>query len=224
MGEPGENQASWERDLHAEFCAFLNSDRPEAGLSADEVVTARGKRYIELHAKLARLFAWRGCHESETLADRALERAEHKWAQRRDTGEEAGSNVDPSAYVCGFVRFIFLEWVAEQHKLALPVPPEGSGHDEAALECLDRCMNEVLEPEERKVILEYYCEEKRAKIDHRRTIAVRHNVSVNALRIECCRIRRQLRTCVIKCMQWKESAEMIPEIGALSNRGRQERM
>ena len=214
MSEPDDRQAAREGELQKDFCAFLNSDRSEAGLSPAEVANHRGKRYVELHARLARLFAWRGCHEPEALADRALDRAKQKWAEKRDSGQAAPrDNPNPAAYVCSFVRFVFLEWLAEQHTPELPVPPGRADEEEAALDCLDQCLEEILEAEARTLILEYYQGAKRAKIDHRQVIAKRYNLSANALRIECYRIRRRLRTCVLACMSRKRP-ETIPQNGA----------
>jgi hypothetical protein len=147
-----------------------------------------------------RLFAWRGCHEPELLADRTLDRVKQLWKQK-DSKEGQGKDIsNPVAYVCGFVRFIFLEWLAEQRRRPSTVPAEKSDVDEIALECLDQCLERTLPAEERKLICEYYQGQKRAKIHHRRAVAERHHLSVNALRIECYRIRRRLRTCVMTCI------------------------
>jgi hypothetical protein len=196
-------QLTRDREIDAEFRAFLNSDRSEEGLTPSEVVQQRGARYVEIHARLVRLFAWRGCHDPETLADRALDRAKQRWIQHRDAGDKTWvTDPNPVGYVSSFVRFIFLEWLAEQR--ARELPPHSlttPGVNNAALECLDECLDSILEPEERALIREYYEGEKRAKIDHRSVIAGRHSLSVNALRIECCRIRRRLRSCVLACMR-----------------------
>lgn len=219
MGEPADPQAARESELDADFRAFLNSDRSELGLSPAEVIYQRGKRYVEIHARLVRLFAWRGCHEPETLADRALDRAKQRWVQNRACGDTmCRNNSSPAGYVSSFVRFVFLEWLAEQRVPKLPVPAEKSAADEIALDCLDQCL-EILEPEERQLICEYYQGEKRGKIDHRKSIAHRHSLSVNALRIECCRIRRRLRTCVLTCMK-RKGVEMIPQNGTFLNEDR----
>ena len=41
MGEPADRQPARERELEEQFLGFLNSDRPELGLSAAEVVNER---------------------------------------------------------------------------------------------------------------------------------------------------------------------------------------
>lgn len=66
-------------------------------------------------------------------------------------------------------------------------------------ECFERCL-QSLPDENRDVILEYYQEEKRSKIDRRKTLAERLGVPLNALRIRACRIRAKLETCVGDCV------------------------
>jgi DNA-directed RNA polymerase specialized sigma24 family protein len=219
MGEPADRQAALERELEQEFLAFLNSDRSEQGLSPAEVVNHRARRYVEVHARLVRLFAWRGCHEPEFLADRALDRAKQTLKKRDSSETEPRDIPNPVGYVCSFVRFIFLEWLTEQRTPDLPIPSGKSDVDEVALDCLDQCLEGALAPEERKVICEYYQGQKRAKIDNRKEVAGRHNLSVNALRIECHRIRRRLRTCVFACMRLKRP-EMIPGNSAFPSEDR----
>src|SRR6266404_41869 len=75
-------------------------------------------------------------------------------------------------------------------------PPE---QKEREYECLERCMK-VLTPGNRELMLEYYKEEKHAKIVHRRELATRLGVAVNALRIRAYRIRAGLQGCVENCL------------------------
>ena len=110
---------------------------------------------------------------------------------------------DPAHYVSGVGRYIFQESLREQPEPEIPPAVERSEEDESALECLNECMEAVLESKEQELILEYYQGEKGAKIDHRRKIAGRHGLSLNALRIECCRIRSRLRECVSDCVRRK---------------------
>ncbi len=86
-----------------------------------------------------------------------------------------------------------------------PIDPhstEPSAEDEeheTRLRCLDDCLEE-LSAEDRVVILGYYQEEKRAKINFRKQMAGRLGVGLNALRIRAWRIRTKLEECVIKCL------------------------
>jgi hypothetical protein len=51
----------------------------------------------------------------------------------------------------------------------------------------------------RELVLAYYRQEKRAKIDHRKELAEERGMGMNALRIRACRIRAVLQKCVEDC-------------------------
>ncbi len=60
---------------------------------------------------------------------------------------------------------------------------------------------ERLTPDNRVLVLQYYQEEKKAKIDHRKLLAEHLGIAVNALRIRACRIRATLLECVQNCLE-----------------------
>jgi len=84
--------------------------------------------------------------------------------------------------------------------LALPLPEANSEEVEREFRCLERCM-ELLTPDNRALVLQYYHEEKKAKIDHRKLLAKKLGIAVNALRIRAYRIRATLLECVQNCLQ-----------------------
>jgi DNA-directed RNA polymerase specialized sigma24 family protein len=67
--------------------------------------------------------------------------------------------------------------------------------EEQRLECLERCVQE-LKPPQRELIVEYYADTGRRKIERRRALARRLGISMNALAIRACRIREGLMACV----------------------------
>ena len=69
---------------------------------------------------------------------------------------------------------------------------------EQRLDCLDRCL-ELLKPEQRKLIVEYYRDTGRQKIERRRALADRLGISMNALAIRASRIRDTLLTRMAEC-------------------------
>ena len=83
MTAPGESLAFPDGDENEEFRAFLNSDRSEEGLTVQQVVEKRARRYLEIQSKLEKLFAWRGCHEAEEMARSVLDRAQQKWTEKK---------------------------------------------------------------------------------------------------------------------------------------------
>lgn len=211
MSAPSEGPAFRERQLDEEFRAFLSSDRSEEGLSAEEVSERRAKRYLEIQNRLARLFAWRGCHEGDDLARVALDRARQKWVERRDSIElSVKEKPNPVGFVCSFVRFVFLEWLAKQEPPEPPPVEQRSVEDEIRLDCLEACMRELLTPAERSLILEYYEGEKGSKITRRKELSERHGISANALRLECHRIRRRLGGCIVRCVELKRNSRISP--------------
>jgi DNA-directed RNA polymerase specialized sigma24 family protein len=57
-----------------------------------------------------------------------------------------------------------------------------------------------LTEENRKLVIEYYQDERQAKIDHRKALAERLGIAINALRIRAFRIRASLQECVTNCL------------------------
>src|SRR5207302_1078792 len=68
---------------------------------------------------------------------------------------------------------------------------------ERRLQCLRECMNE-LKPEERLLMLEYYSEEKTAKIVIRERMAKRIGITSGALRQRKQRLLKELTECVLR--------------------------
>ena len=107
-------------------------------------------------------------------------------------------------------KFVLLEDFRRQKKqvpmdeswhASPPQPCGGIGPDDAwpleeqRLECLERCVQE-LKPPQRELIVEYYVDTGRRKIERRRALARRLGISMNALAIRACRIRESLMACV----------------------------
>src|SRR6185436_13374105 len=83
--------------------------------------------------------------------------------------------------------------------------PDESERKEQLDECLERCM-ERLTAKNRQLILEYYREEELSKIGHRKELAQRLGIALNALRIQACRIRASLQECVFECVNRAEAS------------------
>jgi DNA-directed RNA polymerase specialized sigma24 family protein len=61
-----------------------------------------------------------------------------------------------------------------------------------------QCLRE-LPSDSRRLITEYYRDEKRQKIDNRLSLANRLGIPLNALRSRAQRVRDKLERCVIRC-------------------------
>lgn len=166
-----------------------------------------GERYELLRRRLVELFEARGCAAAEDLADEALNRVARKMAE----GEEVR---DVNAYAHGVARLMLMELARAKSRGPLPLediaPPAAESADEASereraraerealLECFERCLG-ALPQDARSFIVEYYREEKGAKIEARKEQARRLGIPLNALRLRASRLRSRLERCVREC-------------------------
>lgn len=159
------------------------------------------KKYEEIRRRLIKLFTCRGCTLAEDLTDETINRV-----ARKIQGELGQNYVgDPVRYFYGVAHNVYLEHVRKKPE-PLPMPPPRPTEEvEQEHACLDACM-ERLPPNNRELILEFYREEKQAKIEHRKRLAERLGISPNALRIQAHRIRVGLLECVRQCLQQQRVA------------------
>jgi DNA-directed RNA polymerase specialized sigma24 family protein len=162
-----------------------------------------GRLYLVMRTKLTRYFEWRSCPLAEDEADKTINIVARRIAE--------GENIfNLRAYFFSVARLVFMETL-EPRKRTVPLdevpelPDEQSldndqeEQKEARMRCLDQCL-EKLTIENSKLILEYYQDELRAKIDHRKELARVLGIPLNALRIRAHRIRIFLEKCVDDCL------------------------
>lgn len=167
---------------------WLNPDREQAG-----------RKYEEIRLRLIKIFTCRGCVTPEDLADDTINRVARK------VPEIVPSYVgDPTLYFLGVAHNVCLEYFRKRPEPDPPPLPDDPERKEQLDECLDRCMQR-LTSKNRQLILEYYREEKHSKIDHRKELAQRLGIALNALRIQACRIRASLQECVFECLKQAET-------------------
>ncbi|MDQ1728925.1 MAG: hypothetical protein QOD33_1050 [Pyrinomonadaceae bacterium] len=160
----------------------------------DPVRDAAGKKYEDIRRGLIKVFTCRGCGEPEDLADETINRVSNKLKQIAD--DFSG---DPTRYFYGVANKVHLEYLRRRPVPRLPPQPEPSDDLEREFDCLEQCVQK-LSSEHRNLVVQYYHEDKRAKIDHRRNLADQLGIGLNALRIRACRIRTLLQTCVQNCV------------------------
>ncbi len=170
------------QELFDELLSWLNADREQAGHD-----------YEAIRRRLIKLFTCRNCYESEDLADETINRVANKIAEIKDHFE------GPRApYFYAVANKVHLEYLRRKPEPFLP-PLRPSEDIELEYACLEQCM-ERQTPSNRKLVLEYYQGEKKAKIDHRRSLAEGYGIALNALRIRAHRIRASLQECVENCL------------------------
>jgi len=153
-----------------------------------------GKKYEEIRRRLIKLFTCRGCREAEELADETINRVTKKVREVADT-----YSGDPALYFYGVAHNVHLEYLRRKQLSPPPAPAGQPDETEQEYDCLEQCMQR-LTPDNRELVLQYYREEKKAKIDHRKLLAQRLGIAVNALRIRAHRIRASLQECVQNCL------------------------
>jgi hypothetical protein len=169
----------------------------------DEGADSHGERYLEIRRRLVAYFDRRNRPAPDVLADETFDRIAH-------TLDTAGRiSVTPPARYCYVVaRFVLLEDIRAARRsvpfdearatsrsaLAFAPLTEASEHNDA-LDCLGRCLG-GLKREDRELIVEYYTDAKRDRIERRRALAARLGISMNALGIRAFRLRASLEACV----------------------------
>jgi len=176
----------------------------------DDGVHSNGERYLEMRRRLVSYFDRRNRPTAEELADETLNRVARTLAQ---TG--AIATKPPARYCYVVAKFVLLEdvrrerrhvpldetWHVDGTRPAVRFGPDsGVMLKEQRLDCLDRCLQE-LKSEQRELIVEYYADERRQKIERRRELATRLGITMNALGIRAFRIRDGLMACVESCRQ-----------------------
>ena len=155
-----------------------------------------GQRYVEIRQKLIRNLARRGCWEAEELADETMNRV----AVKVVCGIGEGYVGDQAAYFCGVAHNVCLEWLKDLNRDRLPMPPPDPPEEkERCFDCLESCLKQ-LDADDRNLIIEYYRDEKRAKIDHRKELSEKLGVTLNTLRMRAHRIKMVLQQCVGDCL------------------------
>lgn len=166
------------------FLSWLDADRDQAG-----------KKYNAIQARLIKFFTCRGCIDAEEHADDTINRVIRKVPEIAE-----GYVGDPALYFYAVARKVFLEIIKKRPPVALPPPIVKQEDIEQEFECLDRCMLQLTD-RNRELVLDYYQNEKRAKIEHRKALAEKFGIAQNALRIRAHRIRVILEQCMRGCLQ-----------------------
>ena len=162
-----------------------------------------GRTYEQLRRRLVRFFEGRRCAFPDEHADETLNRV----ARKLDAGEPIQ---DVTTYVIGIARMVVKEAARAASReaavqAASRAPAHASAHPDPAslessqlLDCLHGCLDQ-LSPPDRDVIVQYYQNEKSAKINNRKDLASKLGLQMNALRLRAFRIRAGLEACVERC-------------------------
>jgi DNA-directed RNA polymerase specialized sigma24 family protein len=172
----------------------------------DDGTDSGGETYLEMRRRLVAYFDRRNRPAADVLADETFDRISR-------TLESSSIATRPPARYCYVIaRFVLLEDIRREGRSvpfdearptgSIEFARSGSEPDavlrDRCLQCLDRCLLK-LRPEQRELVIEYYRDAKRERIDRRRELANRMGITMNALGIRLCRIRSSLEGCVGAC-------------------------
>jgi DNA-directed RNA polymerase specialized sigma24 family protein len=193
------SKVSWEMSQEAFDLLLdrLDSDRETAG-----------SKYEAIRLMLMKLFENRNITGSTDHADEVINRLTRKLIE----GAEIQSL---TAYALGIAR-LYIKEVLRGHKhvaledeewskrlsVAQPSVDEGESQHER---CLTQCLD-TLKHDDRELILQYYEEDKEARIDHRKVLADKLGMTTITLRTRACRIRMRLEECTSQCLGRASSA------------------
>ncbi len=157
-----------------------------------------GEQYEALRRILVKYFEWRGALQPDACADETLDRL----ARKLEQGVEIP---DVRAYARGIARLILLErtrsieaqHVTLEHTSKTLAAP-GMAMESTMMACLDRCLAELPDAS-RAIIVAYYADERRTKIEGRQQLARTLGLTAAALRNRAQRLRDRLADCVMRC-------------------------
>jgi DNA-directed RNA polymerase specialized sigma24 family protein len=164
----------------------------------DEDRDAAGNKYEAIRRRLIKIFDYRGCLNSEELTDRVFDRVLQKIDENALTD---GGN--PSSYFYSVANNIYRENLRKPISVELSEDIARNEEEEGFqpyYECLKKCLKS-LSSDKYRLIIGYYEEEKRAKIDYRQKLAQSIGIPLNMLHSRAFRIRMNLQQCVLKCVK-----------------------
>ncbi len=188
-------QAGLTADTFAKLLDRLDPDREQAG-----------ERYEELRRTLTRFFEWRGAPFAEEHTDEVFNRI----ARKLSAGVEV-RNI--GSYCYEVARLVCLEALKgkdskrasldpNNHDIAVVDRADEARESEIRLACLEDCLDS-LPIESRELIVEYYQDDKRDRIERRKSLAARLGLQREALANRAQRLRDRLEQCVKSCWRKK---------------------
>jgi len=154
------------------------------------------EKYEAIRTRLIKIFVKKGCYDAETLFDTTVNRVTLKLPDI--VADFVG---DPLWYFISVGRNVYREWLRVKEIPYESVPQQiVEPNPDFARECLQKCLDH-LTTEDRNLVLDYYVDNKGAKIDLRRRLAEERGVTLNALRVKTHRLRSNLERCVLECLK-----------------------
>jgi hypothetical protein len=178
------------------FLRWLSADRDEAAA-----------KYEHIRRKLIKIFDFKGCDNSDLLADESINRVIERVFRAETSGEKF-----PTQFIYGVAKIIYLEYCSNPKTFILDedtnladsgiTETEFFGDDDVQF-CMKFCL-ESLKKADSELIFNYFSVNKKTKTTEREAICKKRGESMNALRVKISRIRQKLQKCRKNCLQEKK--------------------
>lgn len=155
------------------------------------------KKYETIRLRVRKTIGARGCPAAAEIFDETVYRIAHKLPDLIVDYEG-----DPALYFYGVANLVYLEYVraqVETEEITQSIPAPKTVNIEPEYECLEECLNQ-LSPADKELLLRFYRNNKRAKIDDHKALAKELDLTDNALRLRVFRLRQRLEICINKCL------------------------
>ena len=166
-----------------------------------------GEKYEDLRRTLIRYFEWRGAPFPEDHADETFNRVARKLNEGIEIKNVGGYCYEVARLVCLEVwkgddsrREPLLK--ANHQNTAVTNTTAAALERELLLDCLEECLSR-LPAESRVLLVEYYQDEKRNRIERRKALAEALGLRREALANRAQRLRDKLEACVTRCFHKK---------------------
>jgi len=162
-----------------------------------------GKKYEEIRVGLIKYFSYRGCPESESLADETINRVAKKQSEFN-----LEKDFKLITYFYSFASKIYLEDYSERKRNTEKIDKLKAQYRRSVLlepkispagVCLEKCLADR-SAEERRFIRKYYSFEKSEKSEARRRMAEDLEINMQLLHTKISRLKKNLRECLKKCL------------------------
>jgi DNA-directed RNA polymerase specialized sigma24 family protein len=147
-------------------------------------------RYKNLRLKMTRFFEWKRCQDAEDLADETINRTMSFLILGKEIHAE-----NPYSYIYGVANNIYKEYVRKQIKREKLIRdlPDRLAPAEDLQDCRIQCLQK-LPPEKLKLLNQYYL-----NVEERDALPSELGLTVNALRLQIHRLKKELKLCHEEC-------------------------
>jgi DNA-directed RNA polymerase specialized sigma24 family protein len=149
-------------------------------------------RYKRFRSKIVKFFEWKRCEDAEELADETITRA----LNNLFSGTEILAD-SPYAYIYAIAANVYREYIRKQirKETLLRKAKERIVTAEQVQDCRTQCLQRLAESKS-KLLQRYYLDP-----EDREAIAAELNLTLNALRLQIHRLKKELKDCYEECIR-----------------------